>query len=162
MTLASLELATLVKKNDFSSVITMNPEDNDHITWEKGVSNEARSKTQFLSDYRSDLRRVILKLMILCLIRLETQHAHGYGLIRLLREAKVDVPAGTVYALLKRMEKDGLIVPILGEYKIYTITDYGDHMIDEMMSAYKEYNELGNKTINKWYDQIKTQRKKNK
>ncbi len=138
----------------------MNPEENDHITWEKGISNEARSKTQFLSDYRSDLRRVILKLMILCLIRLETQHAHGYGLIRLLKEAKVNVQAGTVYALLKRMEKDELIVPILGEYKIYTITNYGDHMIDEMMSAYKEYNDLGNKTILNWYARIKTQRKK--
>ena len=138
----------------------MNPENNDNVTWEKGVSNEARSKTQFLSDYRSDLRRVILKLMLLCLIRLETEHAHGYGLIRLLREAKVDVQAGTVYALLKRMEKDELIVPVIGEYKIYTITNYGDHMIDEMMSAYNKYNELGNKTIMKWYARIKTQRDK--
>ncbi len=138
----------------------MNPEKIDNIIWEKGVSKEARSKTQFLSDYRSDLRRVILKLMLLCLIRLETEHAHGYGLIRLLREARVNVQAGTVYALLKRMEKDELIVSIIGEYKIYTITNYGDHMIDEMMSAYKEYNELGNKTILTWYARIKAQREK--
>ncbi len=138
----------------------MNPEKDENVIREKGVSNEARSKTQFLSDYRSDLRRVILKLMILCLIRLETEHAHGYGLIRLLREARVDVQAGTVYALLKRMEKDELIVSILGEYKIYTITNYGDHMIDEMMSAYREYNELGNKTILEWYARIKAQRAK--
>ena len=48
----------------------------------------------------------------------------------------------------------------LGEYKIYTITNYGDHMIDEMMIAYKEYNELGNKTISKWYTRIKIQREK--
>ncbi len=138
----------------------MNPEKNENVLREKGVSNEARSKTQFLSDYRSDLRRVILKLMILCLIRLETEHAHGYGLIRLLRETGVNVQAGTVYALLKRMEKDELIVSILGEYKIYTITNYGDHMIDEMMNAYTEYNELGNKTILNWYARIKAQRNK--
>ena len=138
----------------------MNSEENENVSWEKSVSNEARSKTQFLSDYRSDLRRVILKLMILCLIRLETEHAHGYGLIRLLREAKVNVQAGTVYALLKRMEKDELIIPIIGEYKIYTITKYGDHMIDEMVSAYKKYNELGNQTIINWYARIKAQREK--
>ncbi|MFW9905819.1 MAG: PadR family transcriptional regulator [Candidatus Thorarchaeota archaeon] len=127
---------------------------------EKSLSSEARSKIQFLSDYQSDLRRVILKLMILCLIRLETEHAHAYGLIRLLRETGVDLQAGTVYALLKRMEKDGLIVSILGEYKIYTITDYGEHMIDEMVSAYTEFHKLGNETIMKWYTEIKAQREK--
>jgi DNA-binding PadR family transcriptional regulator len=138
----------------------MNPDKFDIVGEGKGVSSGARSKTQFLSDYRSDLRRVILKLMILCLIRLETEHAHGYGLIRLLQDTRVNVQAGTVYALLKRMEKDELIVSITGEYKFYTITNYGDHMIDEMMSAYIEYNELGNKTILKWYARIKAQREK--
>ncbi len=136
----------------------MDPEKKENAIRIKGGSNEARSKTQFLSDYRSDIRRVVLKLMILCLIRLETEHAHGYGLIRLLRETGVNVQAGTVYALLKRMEKDEIIVSVIGEYKIYTITNYGDHMIDEMISAYKDYNELGNNTILNWYARIKAQR----
>ncbi|MFX0207016.1 MAG: PadR family transcriptional regulator [Candidatus Hodarchaeota archaeon] len=138
----------------------MRHEQNQASSKEKSLSNEARSKIQFLSDYQSDLRRVILKLMILCLIRLETEHAHAYGLIRLLQETGIDLQAGTVYALLKRMEKDGLIVSVLGEYKIYTITDYGEHMIDEMVSAYTEYNKLGNRTILKWDGEIKAQREK--
>lgn len=138
----------------------MRPEKDEASSREKNLTDEARSKKQFLSDYQSDLRRVILKLMILCLIRLETEHAHAYGLIRLLQETGVDLQAGTVYALLKRMEKDGLIVSILGEYKIYTITDYGEHMIDEMVSVYTEYHKLGNKTLLKWYSEIKAQREK--
>ncbi|MFX1506057.1 MAG: PadR family transcriptional regulator [Promethearchaeota archaeon] len=138
----------------------MRSEHNTASSKEKSLPDEARSKVQFLGDYQSDLRRVILKLMILCLIRLETKHAHAYGLIRLLQETGVDLQAGTVYALLKRMEKDGLIVSVLGEYKIYTITDYGEHMIDEMVSAYTEYHKLGNKTILKWYAEIKAQREK--
>jgi PadR family transcriptional regulator PadR len=96
--------------------------------------------------------------MILLLIRLRTEEAHGYGLIKMLRDANITLKAGTVYPLLSRMEKTGLIVSVIADdlkspgmpRKIYTITTAGESMIESMIQTYFTYHE----SIQSWYNEI--------
>ncbi len=96
--------------------------------------------------------------MILLLIRLRTQDAHGYGLIKLLRETDIPLKAGTVYPLLNRMEEHGLITSVIAEdlkspgmpRRIYTITNAGESMIESMIQTYFTYH----KSIQSWYNEI--------
>jgi len=101
--------------------------------------------------------------MILLLIRLRTEEAHGYGLIKLLRETDIPLKAGTVYPLLKRMENDGLITSIIAEdvespgmpRRIYTITIAGENMIKSMIQTYATYHD----SIQRWYNEIQSFRR---
>ncbi len=129
----------------------------------KDDNQQQKEKTTILKNWERDLRRGLLQLMILMLIRLKTQEAHGYGLIKLIKNTGIDLKAGTIYALLKRMEKDGLIASIIAvdsddsglPKKIYTITEYGDEMIDGMVETYSSYHE----SINSWYQEINNQKR---
>lgn len=119
-----------------------------------------------LKNWERDLRRGLLQLMILMLIRLKTQDAHGYGLIKLIQNTGIDLKAGTIYALLKRMEKSGLIESLIAfdpdseesglPKRFYTISDYGEEMIDGMVDTYSSYHE----SIIAWYQEIKRQKRK--
>lgn len=131
----------------------------------KDNNQQQKEKTTILKNWERDLRRGLLQLMILMLIRLKTQEAHGYGLIKLIKDTGIDLKAGTIYALLKRMEKDGLIASIIAfdpeaddsglPKKIYTITEYGDEMIDGMVEIYSSYHE----SIISWYQEISNQKR---
>lgn len=109
-------------------------------------------------NWKRDLRRGLLKLMILLLIRLKTDKAHAYGLIGLLRETNIPLKAGTVYPLLKRMEAEGLISSILAEdlespgtpRRLYTITKSGENAIESMIKTYNRYHQ----SIQSWYNEI--------
>jgi DNA-binding PadR family transcriptional regulator len=100
------------------------------------------------------------------LIRLRTQDAHGYGLIKLIRETGIgiELKAGTVYPLLKRMEDDKLITSLTATdsesagvaRKIYTITDIGEEMIEEMIGTYFSYHDF----IKNWYQEINNQKRR--
>lgn len=122
------------------------------------MKNAPRDFTVINSNWERDLRRGLLQLMILLLIRLRTEDAHGYGLIKLLRSTNIQLKAGTVYPLLKRMETDGLIESVIAEdqqspgmpRRIYTITVIGEKMIESMIETYSSYHE----SIQKWYEEI--------
>lgn len=125
---------------------------------------EPRKKSIVVKHWERDIRRGLLQLMILMLIRLRTQDAHGYGLIKLIRETGIgiDLKAGTIYPLLKRMEDDKMIeqhraadVDSPGiPRKIYTITEHGEKMIEEMISTYFSYHDF----IKKKYQEIDNQK----
>lgn len=123
-------------------------------------TTEPRKKSTIVKHWERDFRRGLLQLMILMLIKLRTQDAHGYGLIKLIRETRIGIQlkAGTIYPLLKRMETDGFIISVIAEdikapgmpRRIYTITPAGEEMIEEMMGTYKSYHSF----IEKWYKEI--------
>ena len=127
---------------------------------------EPRKKSDIVKHWERDIRRGLLQLMILMLIRLRTQDAHGYGLIKLIRETGIgiELKAGTVYPLLKRMEDDNLITSLTAmdsessgvPRKIYTITDIGEEMIEEMIGTYFSYHDF----IKKWYQEIHNQKRR--
>ena len=126
---------------------------------------EPRKKSDIVKHWERDIRRGLLQLMILMLIRLRTEDAHGYGLIKLIRETGIgiDLKAGTVYPLLKRMEDDGMITSHMADdvdspgvpRKIYTITKVGEEMIEEMIGTYFSYHDF----IKRWYQEINGQKR---
>jgi len=123
---------------------------------------EPREKSAIFSHWERDFRRGLLQLMALMLIRLRTEEAHGYGLIKIIRETGVQLKAGTIYPLLKRMENDGLIESILADdvdqpgqpRRIYTVTALGEEMIDQMIETYHSYD----KHIQNWYNEINNEK----
>jgi PadR family transcriptional regulator PadR len=127
---------------------------------------EPRKKSDIVKHWERDIRRGLLQLMILMLIRLRTEDAHGYGLIKLIRETGIgiDLKAGTVYPLLKRMEDDGMITSHMADdvdspgvpRKIYTITEVGEDMIEEMIGTYFSYHDF----IKRWYQEINNQKRR--
>lgn len=137
-------------------------------------TTEPRKRSTIVKHWERDLRRGLLQLMILILIRLQSlpskdnekekeSHAHGYGLIKVIRDSGIPLKAGTIYPLLKRMEDDGLITsipatdidsPIMAR-KIYTITEIGEEMIEEMMDTYSPYHD----SVKKWYQLIEDQKR---
>ncbi len=129
-------------------------------------ATEPRKKSDIVKHWERDIRRGLLRLMILMLIRLRTQDAHGYGLIKLIRETGIgiELKAGTVYPLLKRMEDDGMITSLTAgdidspgvPRKIYTITNVGEEMIEEMIGTYFSYHDF----IKNWYVEINNQKRR--
>ncbi|MFX1516440.1 MAG: PadR family transcriptional regulator [Promethearchaeota archaeon] len=129
-------------------------------------TTEPRKKSTIVKHWERDIRRGLLQLMILMLIRLRTEDAHGYGLIKLIRETGIgiDLKAGTVYPLLKRMEDDGMITSHMADdvdspgvpRKIYTITEVGEDMIEEMIGTYFSYHDF----IKRWYQEINNQKRR--
>jgi len=103
-----------------------------------------------LNRWEKDLRRGLLQLMILMFIRLRTPEAHGYGLIKLIQDTGIKtIKAGTIYPLLGRMEKDGLISSNLAydqdtgsSRNMYTVTSFGEQIIDQMMQIYGSYDAI--------------------
>ena len=101
------------------------------------------------SHWKRDYRRGLLQLMVLLIIKTQTENAHGYGLVKVIREAGVHIKAGTIYPLLNRLEKMKLIDVITAsddptqpivQRKIYTITTAGEIIIDRMMEIYNKYD----------------------
>ena len=127
-------------------------------------TTEPRKKSIVVKHWERDIRRGLLQLMILMLIRLRTPDAHGYGLIKLIRETGIgiDLKAGTIYPLLKRMEDDGMIIQHKDvespgiQRKIYTITEIGEKLIEEMIGTYFSYHDF----IKRWYQEIDNQKRR--
>ncbi|WP_455142261.1 PadR family transcriptional regulator [Candidatus Hodarchaeum mangrovi] len=117
---------------------------------EESQSDSFYDVVTLLNRWEKDLRRGLLQLMILMFIRLRTPEAHGYGLIKLIQDTGIKtIKAGTIYPLLGRMEKDGLISanlaydPDTGSSRnMYTVTSFGDQIIDQMMQIYGSYDAI--------------------
>jgi len=111
------------------------------------TNNPIPDPADLARNWERDLRRGLLKLMVLLLIRLKTEEAHGYGLIKLLRETDIPLKAGTVYPLLKRMEAEGLISSLLADdlespgnpRRIYTITISVEEVIRKILLRKQKY-----------------------
>ena len=122
------------------------------------TNKENSTPDEVTRNWERDLRRGLLKLMVLLLIRLKTEKAHGYGIIKQIEGTKIHLKAGTVYPLLKRMEAEGLITSLLAEdlespgmpRRIYTITTSGEEAIESMIQTYYLYHQ----SIQKWYREI--------
>lgn len=85
----------------------------------------------------SQVRRGVLEFSILLLI--EQRPRYGYDLISALRAWEpLAITEGTLYPLLRRLEKDGVILSYWGESengpprKFYRLSDLGKAQVDEM------------------------------
>jgi len=74
--------------------------------------------------------------MYFILLAIARQAAHGYEIMRVVEEisaSRVKVGAGTMYALLSRFEKEGIVRPVVvgnsGRRKTYALTDKGHEIL---------------------------------
>lgn len=97
--------------------------------------DDAQLETQL-----KELRRGSVLLACLLILR---RPGYGYGLLERLEEAGIDVDANTLYPMLRRLEKQGLLT---SEWdtdgtrprKYYATSDAGVGLARELMSAWRD------------------------
>jgi len=102
-------------------------------------------KGSFLSKWESQVRKGTLDYIIL--LCLKKQEQYGYEMIKTIKSvAGMDISEGTIYPLLNRLKKDGLISSRWVEMetgiprKYYKITDKGLQTLKEMRVSWDQFN----------------------
>lgn len=93
----------------------------------------------------------------LVLLSLYDNNLHGYGIIKKIEEFSDNdytIAPGTLYGVLKNLEKQGLIEPIKEEKesrkkKTYKITTEGKHVADAEFNRYKKIIDITEKIFYK-------------
>ncbi|MBO4801331.1 MAG: PadR family transcriptional regulator [Bacteroidaceae bacterium] len=95
-----------------------------------------------VSNAKSQMRKGMLEYCILLLLK--RQAAYASDIIQQLKEAELLVVEGTLYPLLTRLKKDGLLAYEWQEStqgpprKYYCLTDSGLHFLGELDQAWGE------------------------
>lgn len=94
-----------------------------------------------LESLLSELRRGTL---ILCVLSQLKEARYGYALVQVLEEKGIPIDANTLYPLLRRLEKQGLLCSEWNTEeskprKYYKRTVYGDQIFSELV---KQWNSL--------------------
>jgi PadR family transcriptional regulator PadR len=92
----------------------------------------------------TEMKRGFLQLLTLTLLE---KNSYGYAMVRLCRELGYDIEENTLYPLLRRLEKKGLIA---GKWelseerprKVYAITDTGKKMRQELIGIWKMQDKI--------------------
>ncbi|HIY59861.1 MAG TPA: helix-turn-helix transcriptional regulator [Candidatus Eisenbergiella pullistercoris] len=99
-----------------------------------------------LENLRQELRRGTLILSVLSQMR---EPKYGYALVQSLEEKGVEIEANTLYPLLRRLEKQGLLksewdTKEAKPRKYYRRTVLGDFMYEEMKKQWSAVSETMN------------------
>jgi PadR family transcriptional regulator PadR len=105
----------------------------------------AEQKGTFLSNWESQVRKGTLDyIILLCLKRSEQ---YGYEMIKIIKSvARMDISEGTIYPLLNRLKKEGMISSRWVEMetgiprKYYQITEKGLQTLKEMKVSWDQFN----------------------
>ncbi len=97
-----------------------------------------------LGSIETEMKRGFLQLLVLVLLEKET---YGYAMVRAFRELGYEIEENTLYPLLRRLEKKGLIRGKweLGEErprKFYAITAAGREMCQGLLAIWKKQDEI--------------------
>lgn len=95
----------------------------------------------FISKWESQLRKGVLEFVVLLCLREEEYY--GYALIREVKTlTSLDISEGTIYPLLNRLKKEGLVVSRWVEQesgvprKYYRVTEEGKCKLTEMETVW--------------------------
>ena len=96
-----------------------------------------------ISNWLTQIKKGYLDLCILSLIESD-EKAYGFQIISELDELKLTIKEGTLYPLLSRMTKEGLLTSAWQTEgakghprKFYSLTDQGRESLNEMKQEYK-------------------------
>lgn len=94
---------------------------------------------ELLESFSSELRRGTL---ILCVLSQLQEARYGYALVQILEEKGMAVDANTLYPLLRRLEKQGLLCSEWNTEetkprKYYKRTVFGDSIYHELVKQWK-------------------------
>lgn len=101
-----------------------------------------------VTNAKSQMRKGMLEYCILLLLK--RQPAYASDIIQQLKEAELLVVEGTLYPLLTRLKKDGLLAYEWQEStqgpprKYYCLTDSGKQFLDELDKAWGEISNTVN------------------
>jgi PadR family transcriptional regulator, regulatory protein PadR len=97
-----------------------------------------------LGSIETEMKRGFLQLLVLALLETET---YGYAMVRAFHDLSYEVEENTIYPLLRRLEKKGLI---RGKWelseerprKFYAVTEAGRDMRNGLLAIWKKQNEI--------------------
>ncbi len=99
-------------------------------------------KNYFLENWATQLRKGVLELCILNAIK--GTRLYGYDIVRRLREIEgLVISEGTVYPILSRLRKEGLVESSIEESeegpprKYYKLTEHGEKLLSQMNDYWK-------------------------
>lgn len=101
-------------------------------------SSESKSEQRnfeldiLMSRFVTDIRRGSIQLIVLKLLNSKPQH--GYGLIKSIKDLGIEIKAGTVYPLLKRLNDNGVTESIENpNTREYMLTEKGRNLLNQMI-----------------------------
>ncbi|PKK87504.1 MAG: PadR family transcriptional regulator [Tenericutes bacterium HGW-Tenericutes-8] len=88
----------------------------------------------------TELKRGVQTLAVLSLLK---EKQYGYSLLEALSEKNMNIEAGTLYPMLRRLETQGLLASSWDlvesrPRKYYSLSQLGEEMLDELMAVYKK------------------------
>lgn len=97
-----------------------------------------------LGSIETEMKRGFLQLLVLALLEKGT---YGYAMVREIRDLGYEVEENTLYPLLRRLEKRGLVqgkwdVSEERPRKFYSVSDAGREMRRELMAIWKKQDEI--------------------
>ena len=104
----------------------------------------------------SVLNNLILELnrgtQVLMVLKLLNKYEYGYSLLQKLNDQNIDIEAGTLYPLLRRLESQNLLDSKWDEEKVrprkyYIISEYGKEVLKELMKEWQKITENINKIL---------------
>lgn len=104
----------------------------------------------------SILNNLILELnrgtQVLMVLKLLNKYEYGYSLLKKLNDQNIDIEAGTLYPLLRRLESQNLLDSKWDEKKVrprkyYIISEYGQKVLKDLMKEWQKITENINKIL---------------
>ncbi len=97
-----------------------------------------------LGSIETEMKRGFLQLLVLVLLE---KDAYGYAMVRAFRDLGYEVEENTLYPLLRRLEKRGLIqgkwdVSEERPRKFYAVTPAGREMREGLLGIWKKQDEI--------------------
>lgn len=102
------------------------------------------TKDDILSNHRLELRKGTLVLAVLSELR--TKH-YGYSLVETLNKKGLTIDQNTLYPLLRRLDKHGLLDSIWDveeprPRKYYVLSDLGVELIEDLITEWKQNTKI--------------------
>ncbi|OEC87221.1 MULTISPECIES: PadR family transcriptional regulator [Methanobacterium] len=91
-----------------------------------------------LEKFETEIRRGIMQVAVVCLL---DEEKYGYEIIKSLKEVGLNVEEGTLYPLLRRLEKDELLSSRWETSgprprKYYMVTEYGKEIRTKWLNSF--------------------------
>ena len=108
------------------------------------MSKKKESVDDLVENWTKQLRKGTLELAILSYIKKQDGKTYGYNLIKTLNDANIEIDGSTVYPILRRLEKKGLINHTWDTEKeqpkkYFKITETGNKALNELKREWSNY-----------------------
>ena len=102
------------------------------------------TKNDILSNHRLELRKGTMVIAVLS--ELKTKR-YGYNLVERLNSQGLDIEQNTLYPLLRRLEKHGLLDSVWDvneprPRKYYSLSELGAELFDELVNEWKDNTKI--------------------